>query len=148
MAMARGRRFRITAPCGGRRCRRIGLLIATGAGCTNLIGDGLGFRMIRGAGLRITTGAGCMSMAAGVGGRVLLTDTRSISRFGRRLMCRSAASGDLVLGSVRWAGCRLDPATFSIRGGAVGAEGSDTPVSADTIAADLLHCARARASRT
>ena len=138
--------------CGGRRCRRVGLLIATGAGCMNRIGDGRGFHMTRGAGLLITMGGGCMSTAGGVGGRVRLTGIRSISRFGRRLMFRSLASvaldSDLVLDSGRWDGCRLDLVTFSIRGGVVGVAASGIRASANTIAAVLLRCARARAFRT
>src|ERR1700689_2212125 len=90
MATAPGRKFRITGRCGGRMSRQVGVRIGMGAGCTNLIGDGPGWEMNRGVGLLITTVAGCMQAVAGVGGRVRLTDIRSIVRSGRQLMFRSS----------------------------------------------------------
>ena len=54
----RGRKFRITVQSGSQPWRRAGLRIAPAAGCTNLTGDGPGFRTIRGVGLRTTTVAG------------------------------------------------------------------------------------------
>ena len=128
-----------------------GLLIAMAAGCMSLIGDGPGFRTIPGAGLRITTAAGWMLTAVGDGGLVRLTDIRTTVRSGRRLMFRSldgAVVSDLDSAGAQSAGCRLDLVTFSIPGGAVGAEASAMPVSASTTAAALLRCAPVRGFRT
>jgi hypothetical protein len=141
--------------CGGRRWRRVGLLIATGGGCTNLIGDGPGFLMIRGAGLLITTAAGCISMAGGDGGRVRRMDIRFIVRSGRRLMSRSLdleVDSDLALASVmadgdRSAGCHWDHATISIRGMDTTVDASARWDTAATTAVDSLRCTGARDSR-
>src|ERR1039458_5470676 len=121
MVMAPGRKYPITVKCGGQTSRPAGLRTAMVAGSTNHIGDGPGFLMTTGAGLLITTAAGCRSTADGVGGPVLLTDTRSTVRSGRRLMFRSSAGA-------------VDASTLS--------------GSAITTAAALLRCTAARDSRT
>src|ERR1039457_6432311 len=140
MPTAPGRKFRITAKCGVPTNQRAGRRIAMGVGCTSLIGVGPGFPPI---------------LAAGAGGRVRLTDIRSIARSGRRLMYRSLASvaaSDLAPVSAAGAelvGCPWDHATVSIRGGAVGVvAGSARSDSATITAAALLRCMAARASRT
>jgi hypothetical protein len=79
---------------------RIGRHTAMVAGCMNLIGAGLGCRMIPGDGLRTTMAAGWLLMAAGVGGQARCMEIRSTVQSGRRLMFRSSASAaglELVL---------------------------------------------------
>src|SRR5580700_2351907 len=158
MAMARGRRFRITVRCGGQMLTPAGRLIALGAGCMNLTGDGRGFPMTTGAGLLITTGAGCMSMAGGDGGRGRLTGIRSIVPSGRQRMFHSldsAAASALELASAlasvdgdRLAGCRSGREIVFILGMGGTAAALEFADSANITAADLPRCTAVRVFRT
>src|SRR6266852_3202934 len=136
---AHGRKSRITVQCGGQPWRTTGLRIAMAAGCTSLIGDGPGFRMMTGA-----------------GGPVRFTGTRIIARYGRRLMFRSSGSAvvsdsDSAMVGARSAGFPWDRVTFSIPGGAGGAGASalpTSPTSTYTTVAVLLRCTAARDFQT
>ena len=135
---------------------RIGRHTAMVAGCMNLIGAGLGFRMIPGDGLRTTMAAGWLSMAAGVGGQARSMEIRSTVQSGRRLMFRSSASAegsesDLDLASVvgaRSAGFRWDRVIISIRGMDDLADASALPALTALTAAASHRCTAAIASRT
>src|ERR1700690_2923311 len=152
MVMAIGGTCPTTVRHGSRMLIRGGLRTARATGFGSRIGDGHGFLPSLGDGRRTTMGAGSSTTARGDGGLDRCTGIRTIVRCGRRLMCRSlATAADLALASAgdgdRLDGSRLDLVTFSIRGGAVGADGSVTQDSVAGSAGALLRCTVDRASR-
>jgi len=122
--------------------------IARVTGCGSRIGDGPGFPMSRGAGLHITTDAGSNITVRGDGGQDRFMVRRSIVQFGRRRMCRSSDSAAVLVLASALGGSRSGRAISFTRGGADGADASDTPVGVDGIAADGVLCMVARASQT
>jgi|SRR5579871_351511 len=123
MRTVSGRTFRITATSGFRTSLRAGLRIAMAIGFTSRTTGGPGSATSRGDGLPITTAVGSGTATRGRGGRVRFGV--GTVRSGRRRMFPSGdGAGASALVSVlagaagaALAGCRLDPATGSIRGG-------------------------------
>jgi len=141
--------------CGGLMSALTGRHTAMVAGCMNLIGAGLGFRMIPGDGLRTTTAAGWWLMAAGVGGQVRCMEIRSTVQSGRRLMFRSSALAaglesdlDLDTAGARSAGFRWGRVIISIRGMDDLVDASALPALTALTAAASHRCTAAIASRT
>src|SRR5579862_248435 len=129
MRMVAGRTYPTAAKFGFRMSRMVGLHTATATGCGSLITAGLGSATSLGAGHLITMDAGCGTEVHGDGGRVRFGVRASIAHSGRRLMYRSldlevVSVLESGLAGVVSAGCRSDPVTGSIPGGADTADAS------------------------